>query len=38
VVTTFGPNDHEAVDSALLSIVVDGRWQDQPVSVRYDDL
>jgi branched-chain amino acid transport system substrate-binding protein len=38
IVSRFGPTDHQAVDEALLSKVVDGRWQATPVRVRYDEL
>ena len=34
----FGPDDHEAAEEALLSTVVNGRWQATPVRVRYDEL
>lgn len=36
--STFGPDDHEAVEYAMLSVVVDGRWEATPVRVRYDEL
>lgn len=36
--SSFGPADHEAAEAAVLSVVVDGRWQVQPVTVRYDEL
>jgi len=36
--STFGPDDHEAAEEALLSMVVDGRWEATPVRIRYDAL
>ena len=38
LVSSFGPDDHEATEEALLSTVVNGRWQAMPVRVRYDAL
>jgi len=38
VTSSFGPDDHEAAEVALLSVVVDGRWQVQPVAVPYSEL
>jgi len=36
--STFGPDDHEAVEDAMLSVAVNGRWEATPVRVRYDEL
>lgn len=35
---SFGPDDHDAVEEVMLSVVRDGRWQATPVTVRLDEL
>jgi branched-chain amino acid transport system substrate-binding protein len=35
---SFGPDDHDAVEEVMLSVVRDGRWQAVPLTVRLDEL